>query len=183
MNEKTRSDLDVEAWNALIGATWPVFTAFTASAQKAKTTTAQLSLLNVLYDSAGGITPLEVARCLSVTPGTVTGTLNRLEETGLIERARGERKDRRVIILRITPKGRDLVKHWRESCRVFYESAMTPLSDAELRTLITLLSRIGPPINGVPPGLALLIKPKSPNAAIHSTSRQKSPQSSKSRAK
>jgi DNA-binding MarR family transcriptional regulator len=158
MKEKARSDLAVETWNALKGASWPMFTAIGERTHKAGTTTAQISLLNVLYDSSEDMTPLAVARLLHVTPGTVTGTLNRLEETGLIERGRGESKDRRVIYLRITPKGRDLVKRWRESCRAYFEEITTPLSDQELRTLIVFLSRLNPPISGVPGGLASLIK-------------------------
>ncbi|MFI5421275.1 MAG: MarR family winged helix-turn-helix transcriptional regulator, partial [Nitrososphaerales archaeon] len=131
---KERSDLAVETWNALKGASWPIFTAIGEMTVQAGSTTAQMSLLNVLYDSSEDMTPLEVANSLRVTPGTVTGTLNRLEDTGMIERGRGESEDRRIIKLRITSKGRDLVKHWRESCRSYFEEILSPLSDIELHT-------------------------------------------------
>ncbi len=158
MTEKARSNLAVETWNALLGAAWPIFTDIGERTLQAGSTPAQISLLNVLSDSPEAMTPLAVARSLRVTPGTVTSTLNRLEETGLIERLRGESRDRRIVNLRITPKGRDLVKRWREACRGHLEKVMTPLSDSELRTLIGLLARVGPPIAGVPPGLASRIK-------------------------
>jgi DNA-binding MarR family transcriptional regulator len=158
MTDKARSDLAVATWNALLGAAWPIFTDIGERTARAGTTSAQISLLNVLYDSPDEMTPLAVARVLRVTPGTVTSTLNRLEEAGSIERLRGETRDRRVVKLRITPKGRDLVKRWRESCRAHFEEVMTPLSDAELRTLIALLARLGSPIAGVPEGLASRVK-------------------------
>lgn len=183
MREKARSDLAVETWDALKGAAWPIFTAIGERTQQAGTTTAQISLLNVLFDSSSDMTPVAVARSLQVTPGTVTGTLNRLEETGLIERARGESADRRVVNLRITPKGRDLVKRWRESCRAHLDEIMASISEQDLRTLIALLSGLGPPIVGVPGGLASVVKFK-PNATPRpSPTRPNAPPRSKARHK
>lgn len=52
-----------------------------------------------------GVTPSDVARALMVTLGTVTTSLNNLERKGYIERVRST-KDRRVIHLHLTKKGR-----------------------------------------------------------------------------
>ncbi|MGT2756059.1 MarR family winged helix-turn-helix transcriptional regulator [Streptococcus ovuberis] len=49
--------------------------------------------------------PTHVAQTLMVTLGTVTASLNRLEEKGYIERKRSMR-DRRVVNLYLTKKGR-----------------------------------------------------------------------------
>ncbi len=165
MTDRARSDLALETWNALLGAAWPIFTEIGERTLAVGATSAQISLLNVLYDSPKEMTPLAVARSLRVTPGTVTSTLNRLEVTGLIQRLRGESQDRRIVHLRITAKGRDLVKRWRESCRAHFEEVMAPLSDSELRALIALLARLGPPIAGVPEGLASRIKLKAGGSA------------------
>jgi len=182
MKGKERRDLAVETWNALKGASWPIFTAIGEKTVQAGSTTAQISLLNVLYDSSKDMTPLAVANSLRVTPGTVTGTLNRLEDTGFIDRARGESSDRRIVNLRITQKGHDLVKRWRESCRAYFEEIMAPLSDKELHLLIVLLTRLGPPIVGVPEGLAAVkfdhhidqdTKPKRLNDPLRRKSRNK----------
>lgn len=158
MKDRARSDLTLEAWNALKGATWPIFNEIGKLTLDENSTPAQISLLNVLYDSPTGLTPAAVARALRVTPATVTGTLDRIEDAGLIERARGQNEDRRIVDLHITPKGRELVKRWREASRAHFEKIMAPLSDAELRALIALLARIGRPIAGVPEGLASVIQ-------------------------
>ena len=50
-------------------------------------------------------TPTDVARTLMVTLGTVTTSLNNLERKGYIERVRST-KDRRVVLLYLTKKGR-----------------------------------------------------------------------------
>ncbi len=126
----------------------------------------------MLFDSSEDMTPLAVARKLKVTPGTVTGTLDRLEKTGLIQRIYGTMKDRRVVKLRITSKGRDLVNHWRLLCRDQFVKAMTPLSDQELHSLILLLTRLSPPIRGVPEGLPSLLKSK---MSSHERGSQSSP--------
>lgn len=155
-----------------MGATWPIFAHIAMLTLQVGSTSAQISLLNVLVDSPENMTPLAVARKLKVTLGTVTGTLDRLEKTGLIQRIHGTMKDRRVVKLRITSKGRDLVKHWRQSCRDHFVKAMTPLSDQELHTLILLLTRLSPPIRGVPEGLPSLLKSKmnSPERGSQSSS-------------
>ncbi len=160
MTDRARSNLALEAWNALLGAAWPIFSDIGERTLAVGATSAQIGLLNVLDDSPKEMTPLAVARALGVTPGTVTSTLNRLEVAGFLQRLRGESQDRRIVHLRITPKGRDLVKRWRESCRAHLEEVMAPLSDSELRALITLLARLGPPIGGVPEGLVSRVKLK-----------------------
>jgi DNA-binding MarR family transcriptional regulator len=158
--KEKRSDLSFETWNALMGATWPIFTHIATLTLQVGSSSAQISLLNVLVDSTEDMTPLAVANKLKVTPGTVTGTLDRLERTRLILRIYGTVKDRRVVKLRITPKGRDLVNHWRQLCRDRFDTAMTPLSDQELYSLILLLTKLSPPLRGVPEGLPSLLKSK-----------------------
>ncbi len=162
VNGKAGGDLTVRTWDALKGAFWPIFLAIGEKTREAGTTPAQISLLFVLFSSAGTMTPAAVARVLGVTPGTVTGTLNPLEDMDLIERVRGETADRRVVQLRLTPKGRGLLKGWLESSRVIIEERMGPLSVEERRTLTALLARIGPPIPGVPETLASTLRLKPP---------------------
>src|SRR5689334_12829087 len=53
-------------------------------------------------------TPGRVAEALGVSRATVTGLLDRLEAEGLLTRAI-DPHDRRCFILRLTPKGRELI--------------------------------------------------------------------------
>lgn len=182
MGPKATRNLAVETWDALKGAAWPIFTDIAQRTLETGTTPAQISLLNVLYDTSLAMTPLAVARALQVTPGTVTSTLNRLEDEGFIERLRGKSEDRRVVYLRLLPKGRELVKRWRESCRSHLEDVMGRLSEPEQRTLISILSRLGPSVPGVPGGLASLVQ-FNPKAARRSTPSAATPRRSRSRIK
>jgi DNA-binding MarR family transcriptional regulator len=182
MGGKTRGDLAVATWDALKGASWPIFTDIARRTLETGTTPAQISLLNVLYDAPEAMTPLAVARSLQVTPGTVTSTLNRLEDEGFIERLRGKSEDRRVVQLRLLSRGRDLVRRWRESCRSHLEEVMGRLSESEQRTLISILSRLGSPEAGVPGGLASLIQ-FNPKAARRPAPAADAPRRSRSRVK
>jgi MarR family transcriptional regulator, organic hydroperoxide resistance regulator len=51
----------------------------------------------------------ELARRMYLHPSTITGLIDRLEKKGLVERDR-DQTDRRVIKLRLTSKGKGLVK-------------------------------------------------------------------------
>lgn len=66
-------------------------------------TMAQLRTLWVVSQGRAS-TGRELAAELGVTPGNITGIVDRLVEQGLLARRRNPR-DRRVIILRLTPKG------------------------------------------------------------------------------
>src|SRR5262245_9561754 len=54
-----------------------------------------------------GLTQSELVDVLGVDPSTVTKTLQRLEQAGLVER-RQDAEDARVSRVSLTPKGRDL---------------------------------------------------------------------------
>jgi DNA-binding MarR family transcriptional regulator len=64
----------------------------------------QMFLLRFLIER-GTATPKELATKLGVTPGNVTGLVNKLEAAGLVTRTR-TRADRRVVELRPTTKAR-----------------------------------------------------------------------------
>lgn len=74
---------------------------------------AQLRVIRVLY--AGGKTISELATELSHSVSSATQIIHRLEETGLVERSRGE--DKRVRHLALTAEGRRLMDE-RRSRRV-----------------------------------------------------------------
>ena len=59
-----------------------------------------------------GISPSSLARYLHEEGHTVSGLLNRLEDTGLVERTR-TRQDRRVVHVFVTPTGDACVEAFR----------------------------------------------------------------------
>lgn len=78
----------------------------------------------------------------------MTGLLDRLEARGLANRAR-DTIDRRVVIARITPKGRRLLDSLDEPVAALHTRQLGPLGDRglhELRKLLQKAAAVGPVI-------------------------------------
>ncbi|MEY8461717.1 fatty acid biosynthesis transcriptional regulator FabT [Streptococcus merionis] len=75
-------------------------------------------------------TPSDVARTLMVTLGTVTASLNRLEAKGYLERIRSD-KDRRVVHLYLTKKGRLIYRLHRKFHQRMVEQITDGMSEDE----------------------------------------------------
>src|SRR5438309_10529714 len=91
-----------------------------------------------------------------LTPGSISVAVDRLVERGLVSRIESP-EDRRVRIVSLTPRGKELIapifrKHAAEIRKVFADS-----SAKELRTLETILKKIGKRAESLGSG----IKPRS----------------------
>lgn len=67
----------------------------------------QLWALKTIYAN-GNISLGELSKKMYLHPSTITGVVDRLEKKGYVLRDRGQR-DRRVVKLQLTPKGRRLI--------------------------------------------------------------------------
>lgn len=76
----------------------------------------------------GGISLTELAATSLADPATVSGVVERLAKSGLVERARSE-TDRRVLVITLTPRGREIV------------DAITPLHQ---RAMAQVLGKVSP---------------------------------------
>jgi DNA-binding MarR family transcriptional regulator len=144
MPDVSRRELILAAWNGLKGATWVMRARMIRKIGVAVPTPAQMGVLQTLLSGEEGMTPRELSGCLHVTPATVTGNLNALEDDGLIERVR-KRDDRRVVHIRLTPTGREKVRKWRAVFEGELQEHFASLNEDELRQLASLLSKISPP--------------------------------------
>ena len=82
----------------------------------------------------------ELARFLDITPAAVTGALKKIEQDGYVERTLGH--DNRYNELRITDKGREIVKKTRMLFCEFDSSMFEGFSDEELDTYIACLEKL-----------------------------------------
>jgi DNA-binding MarR family transcriptional regulator len=144
MPDVSRRELILDVWNGLKGATWLMRNRINQKIGAAVPTPAQMGVLQTLLSGEEGMTPQELSGCLSVTPATVTGNLNALEDDGLIERTR-TRDDRRVVHVRLTPAGREKVKKWRTAFEGELQEHFASLNNDELHQLASLLARLSPP--------------------------------------
>lgn len=77
----------------------------------------------------------ELADALQLTAGAVTSASDKLIEGGYIERLRDE-KDRRVVYLKITDKGRETMAELRMRGRQTMNSVFAHLTEEELQQFI-----------------------------------------------
>ncbi len=82
-----------------------------------------------------------VAKALRVTTGTLTIAVNSLVKKGYVDRTRSE-EDRRVVLISLTPKGKEAFLHHRSFHEKMIESIVEQLSEEEKQVLEKALGRI-----------------------------------------
>lgn len=95
-----------------------------------------------------------IARALSVTVGTLTISMNSLVKKGYVVRNRSE-KDRRVVYISLTEKGRKAYKHHEEFHKKMIDAMTKDLSQEETQVLVKALTNLriffrGYPIEEIP---------------------------------
>lgn len=88
-----------------------------------------------------GITQKELARCLEISPASVTTSIRRLEAAGLVRRE-GDPRDGRVIHLYLTPEGEAMDTACAKGRDFMMDTLYRGLSRQELDTLYTLLDKM-----------------------------------------
>ena len=82
----------------------------------------------------------ELAKKLLIQPPNMTKMLKRLEAEGLIDRLASPRDRRRVVLL-LTPKARRLMLRYRRAASAHEKMAFSTFSVIERETLIGLVKR------------------------------------------
>ena len=71
----------------------------------------------------------------------MTRLLDRMEDAGLVKRSR-EQEDRRMVLTQITPRGKELLSGLDRPMSDLHREQLARLTDAQLRSLIDLLTTI-----------------------------------------
>jgi DNA-binding MarR family transcriptional regulator len=100
-----------------------------------------LSASQMCAESAGGVSPAELAERTGVTRATMTGLIDTLERDGLVRR-NADTQDRRMMRVCLTDKGRALMQRILPSHFQRMTAIMQPLDTDERRTLVQLLNKI-----------------------------------------
>ncbi|WP_420593573.1 MarR family winged helix-turn-helix transcriptional regulator [Deinococcus sp.] len=85
-------------------------------------------------------TASELAAILGVTPGNLTGILDRLEHEGLLSRQRGQ--DRRSLQVAITPQGEERMRRAVPEMHGHLRELFSGLNAAEVAQMKALLERL-----------------------------------------
>lgn len=83
----------------------------------------------------------ELSEFLSITPPSTTSLINRLVRAGSIIRVQ-DKKDRRKVLLKITPKGKAMLTKGKEHIEEHMGKMFTVLSNTELDQFITIVKKL-----------------------------------------
>ena len=82
-----------------------------------------------------------IAKKLTVTMGTLTTNMNNLEDKGYIMRERSK-KDKRVVLVSVTDKGRRAFFHHRDFHKHMIRAILKDLNEDEIKILIMCLQNL-----------------------------------------
>jgi DNA-binding MarR family transcriptional regulator len=117
-----------------------------------RVTLPQLRVL-VMIASRGPQNLAAVAQALGVHPSNATRRCDKLVEAGLLHRS-DDPADRRNLILRLTPSGRDLVQQMTEHRRAAIENVLGKMPATVRGDLVPTLRAFAQAANEVPPSEA-----------------------------
>lgn len=103
-------------------------------------TEGQLVVLELLHPDER-MKPSDFLPHLSTTPAAVTTLLDRMEKAGLIERVRDE-KDRRIVWVTATEKGKEECERGTAIRKQFLESYLNRISSHNQQLLVYLLGKV-----------------------------------------
>lgn len=106
----------------------------------------QYNVLRILRGHGGdGVPCLEIAKCMIHRMPDITRLGDRLEQAGLVERCR-TREDRRVVLLKITAAGLDLLARLDSPVIELHKRQLSHLTPEELAELNRLLVKARRPL-------------------------------------
>lgn len=83
----------------------------------------------------------DLADATHQSAASLTGVVDRLRDKHLLERVRDE-KDRRQVMVAVTPQGRELISEIKQARREQMQTALAHLGEPEVEALILLLDRV-----------------------------------------
>lgn len=89
----------------------------------------------------GRATPKELADALEVTPGNITGVIDRLEREGLVSRARST-EDRRVVYIRLTEEAHGRMAKLIAHAPTLVSDMFEDLTNEDMAQLTALLLKV-----------------------------------------
>ena len=107
-------------------------------------TAVQLNLMMMLghqADQSGGLSQARLSEMMLVNRANITSLVDRMEKAGFVIRTAAE-GDRRSNIIKLTRKGKNLLKKVEPLYGKEVQRIMSPLNDAEQKKLVKMLERV-----------------------------------------
>ncbi|WP_143461352.1 MarR family winged helix-turn-helix transcriptional regulator [Levilactobacillus enshiensis] len=102
----------------------------------------QMRLLQLLHHARNGMTNADIAEILDIRPSSVSATISRLEDMGLVERVPSE-ADKRAVIVKLSDQGQKMFAQYDQRVDGLSEKLFGGLDEneqADLQRLLTKLS-------------------------------------------
>ncbi len=109
-------------------------------ARRAQLTGPQLTVVKIL-ESIDDLSLSELSERIRAQNSTVTGIIDRMEREGLVVRERST-EDRRVVKIRLTPKGADIAAAIPVEPMEMFRAALASLTKDEVRDLLRILGKL-----------------------------------------
>jgi len=109
-------------------------------ARRADLTGPQLTVVKLL-ESIGDLSLSELSEKIRAQNSTVTGIIDRMERENLVTRERSK-EDRRVVYIRLTPKGKELAREIPVEPMEIFKGALESLSAQEMRDLVRIMTKL-----------------------------------------
>ncbi len=107
----------------------------------------QLTVIKLL-DTFGDLSLSTLSERIRAQNSTVTGIIDRMEREGLVLRERST-SDRRVVYIRLTPKGRQLSKDVEVQPMEIFRDVLATLSRDDMKDLLRILSKLQKRVRGL----------------------------------
>lgn len=139
---KPFTSLEQEAQLSVIRTSAMLVDAFERMLKPYGITTTQYNVMRILRGAEpDGLCRNDLRDRMLTRMPDVTRLLDRMEESGLIDRAR-ETSDRRMVMTRITAKGRRVLHELEDAVAAEHERAFAALTKEQMRTLIAHLAAV-----------------------------------------
>lgn len=109
-------------------------------ARRADLTGPQLTVVKLL-ETVGDLSLSELSEKIRAQNSTVTGIIDRMERENLVTRERS-REDRRVVHIKLTPKGRELAREIPVEPMEIFKGALESLTAQEMRDLMRIMTKL-----------------------------------------
>jgi DNA-binding MarR family transcriptional regulator len=106
----------------------------------------QVRALVMLHDEDA--TAGQLARAAGLTPASVTAMLDHLEQEGMIARRRST-EDRRLVVVSLTARGRELLAEKQARWRARWEEAFADLAPEQLAGAADVMRRMAAMFDGI----------------------------------
>ena len=134
--------IENQSWRSLAKTYKTVYFHINSDLRKYGLTPPQYAVLRTVWKSPGGLLPMnEIGKEMVVTFANITTIVDNLEKQSYVIRVR-DKRDRRIIRVKLLKEGERLVKRIYSSHHKQIEKLLSGLKQSELKALINYTTRI-----------------------------------------